>query len=181
MQAHVEVAHRGLLGQPLASIVKTLRIPKEPPAPKDLPVLPRDLVPAYMLLCPPVWSAWRRAPSASQAAARGRRWKRMNMPRSEEEEDEDESAICLEDIKPSSLQDHTACRQYIILRRPVETFLQLSRPQPIQVPPVRPATPPVSIGFDAFAARFEQLDLAGLIDGSGQWPPEPEDESHGSW
>ncbi|KAH9940936.1 uncharacterized protein BXZ73DRAFT_98764 [Epithele typhae] len=45
---------------------------------------------------------------------------------------------------------------FIVWRKPAATFLQLSRPQPFVATCVREEVPPVSIGFDAFAARMEQ-------------------------
>ena len=96
----------------------------------------------------------------------------MNTPRPEPEDDEDEETTPLADIQPFELGEGAELRNYVCFLRPSETFLQLSRPQPMVVPPVPESVPPISMGFEAFAAKFNQLDPLDLIDGSGQWPPE---------
>ena len=172
MQAHMEAAHHHLLGKPLVETVQVLRLSQPSPS-STLPALPEGLVPTYMLFCPPVSLVSQRAPSASQASTRTRRWKRMNTPKPEDdEEDSDEETTPLADIGPFVLGEDAVFRDYICLQKPPETFLQLSRPQPMVVPSVPEPAPPVSIGFEAFAARFNQLEPLDLIDGSGQWPPE---------
>ena len=88
-----------------------------------------------------------------------------------EDDDEDEDAIPLADIAPLDASI-PVFRDYIVLQKPSEPSLQLSRPQQMIVPSVLEREPPVSIGFEAFAARYTELEQAGLIDGSGQWPQE---------
>ena len=176
--AHLRTEHR--FGGSFPTRLPPLRrswTPKTPPR-RSLPPLPPEPVPLYTLLCPPIREKHRKdASTASQAARRGR-WKRMSSRAAplEESEDEDES-MPLPDL---DTQESTAryrdvgieCVEWVVYKSPPEPNLQLSRPQPIIIPPLQEKPPPPSIGYGAFAERFAQLELAGIIDGSGQWPQE---------
>ena len=88
------------------------------------------------------------------------------------EDDEDEPPIPLKDLPSLDLRGPSEIYDFLVRPKPPESWLQLSRPQQVIHPPVPEKPPPPSIGYDAFAARFEQLERAGLIDGKGLWPEE---------
>ena len=167
--------HSALLGQPLADVARTLRSPQAPPQ-RKLPQLPKAPIPTHELFCAPVSPARRRAPGGSQAGRGRGRWKRMDTPKpgtvggGDGDDGDSDDAIPLADLRPLALGRREEFLDYVLRAAPPEAYMQLSRPQQVVAPPVPEVQPPVSVGFEAFAARFERLDLAGLMDGTGQWP-----------
>ncbi|KAI0708870.1 hypothetical protein C8T65DRAFT_649776, partial [Cerioporus squamosus] len=176
--AHLQTEHRfgGSFPTRLPPLRQS-RTPKKPPR-RSLPPLPPDQVPLYTLLLPPVREKHRRAgATASQTARRGR-WKRMSSraaaPDSSSDADEPES-MPFPDLDPQTAyysDRQNECLEWVAYKAPPEPALQISRPQPMIIPPVREKPPARSIGYVAFAEKFAQLELAGIIDGLGQWPQE---------
>ncbi|RPD64267.1 hypothetical protein L227DRAFT_323442 [Lentinus tigrinus ALCF2SS1-6] len=176
--AHLRTEHR--FGGSFPTRLPPLRhsrMPKPPPR-KPLPPLPPDPVPVYTLLCPPMREKHPKAGSTASQAARRGRWKRMGSraPPPEDSDDEDES-MPFADLDPQASTAYycdrgNECRDWVVHKAPSEPSLQLSRPQPMIIPPIPENPLPRSIGYAAFAERFAQLELAGAIDGSGQWPQE---------
>lgn len=93
-------------------------------------------------------------------------------------QDEDESPIPLADLPSVDLRDCPVVYDYVVRPKPPESWGQMSRPQQVVQPPVPEKPPRSSIGFDAFAARFERLERAGLMDGTGIWPEEGWDDEY---
>lgn len=92
---------------------------------------------------------------------------------SAEDEAEGES-LPFADLEPvnygSSEQTFLECRDWLLLPKAPQIYLQQSRPQPMVVPPIAEKPTPKRVGYGPFAERFAQLERAGIIDGSGQWP-----------
>ena len=142
----------------------------------NLKPLPPQPVPMYTLLCPPVHPAARgKTPTASQTNRR--KWRRMNTQvAAAQDEEEEEPAIPLPDLPPVDLRGSPVVYDYVVRPSQPESWKQISRPQQV-IHPAMPEKPPrPSIGYDAFAARFERLEQAGLMDGTGNWPEEGWDE-----
>ncbi|RDX48247.1 hypothetical protein OH76DRAFT_1352794 [Lentinus brumalis] len=153
------------------------RTPKKPPR-RALPPLPHDPVPLYTLLLPPVREKPRRAGSTASQTARRGRWKRMSSraaPPSEASDTDEPESMPFADLDPQASTSYYSspqneCLEWVAYKAPPEPALQISRPQPMIIPPVREKPPAPSIGYVAFAEKFAQLELAGIIDGTGQWP-----------
>ena len=100
-----------------------------------------------------------------------------------QDEEEEEPAIPLPDLPPVDLRGSPVVYDYVVRPSQPESWKQISRPQQV-IHPAMPEKPPrPSIGYDAFAARFERLEQAGLMDGTGNWLEEgwdEEDEGRGS-
>ncbi|PIL25093.1 hypothetical protein GSI_12982 [Ganoderma sinense ZZ0214-1] len=94
-----------------------------------------------------------------------------------QEEEEEEVAIPLADLPPIELRGNPVVFDYVVRMKPPESWKQMSRPQQVIHPPVPEKPPRPSIGYDAFAVRFERLQQAGLMDGTGDWPEEGWEES----
>ncbi|KAI1793569.1 hypothetical protein LXA43DRAFT_1001334 [Ganoderma leucocontextum] len=177
---HLRVAHSDVLHPNHASGSNSIRPLRRPCPPRrgDLIALPSHPVPVYMLLCSTVRPAPRgKTPTASQASRR--RWRRMDtQAAAARDDDEDELAIPLADLPPIDLRGCPVVRDYIVRPKLPESWKQTSRPQQVIQPPVPEKPPRPSIGYDAFAARFERLEQAGLMDGTGMWPEEGWDKEH---
>ncbi|EJF64147.1 hypothetical protein DICSQDRAFT_178651 [Dichomitus squalens LYAD-421 SS1] len=174
LSAHIQTTHFDVLSMDTSQPFHQLRRPHPHPR-EELSALPAYPVPVYKLLCPTVRPARRgKTPTASQGSRR--KWRRMDTqaaaPPEEDDDDDEEPAIPLADLPPMDLRGCPEIHDYFVRPKPPESWLQLSRPQQVVDPPVPEKPPAPSIGYDAFAARFEQLERAGLIDGKGLWPEE---------
>ncbi|KAI0372736.1 hypothetical protein BV20DRAFT_991001 [Pilatotrama ljubarskyi] len=174
---HLQSSHRDLLDGRIPSgspSIRPLRHPF-PHFPEDLPPLPERDIPAFTFSAPVIHP--RRPPRsqtpASSQGGRQRRWKRMATAQPAPA-DEEESSLPLADLPPF---DPKQLPDIPVWRKPPEVALQQSRPQHMIVPPIPEREPPVSIGYDAFAEKFVELEKAGVIDGSGNWP-RPKEEMH---
>ncbi|TFY51881.1 hypothetical protein EVJ58_g10328 [Rhodofomes roseus] len=114
------------------------------------------------------------APTASQAR---RKWNKMRGEGYIGEDDDEESAPfdTLHLLDTKALPDFA--KSIIVRRKPPEPVPQLSRPPRVAIPPIPEKAPPVSSGFGAFQEKYRELEKAGLIDGTGEWP---DDDNNGS-
>lgn len=102
---------------------------------------------------------------------------RATVPGPVDEEDDDRAeAMPFADLAPVSIWSADGelheFHDWQVRRKPPESFMQQARPQPMVIPPVPEKPPPRSMGYPAFADKFLELEKAGIIDGSGQWPSE---------
>ncbi|KAI0334517.1 hypothetical protein GY45DRAFT_1242306 [Cubamyces sp. BRFM 1775] len=138
--------------------------------PESLSSLPEGSIPVYMLTSPIIHPSqlqrgW--TPASSQNGRRGRR-RRMHVEEDASPPAEEESSLPLPDLLPFDLCD---VPEITMRHRQLEPMLQQSRPQHMIVPPVLEPEPPATIGYAAFAARYMELEKAGIIvDGTGIWP-----------
>ena len=174
---HFASIHNDLLNNPAilkTGILKRARTPRRAP-PTQLSNLPPDLPPAPVLthpiLTPSVALARKRGPSQAPTASQARR--NFNKMRGEDfiadEEDEDTPFPELVNLKTEGLKEFT---DFVFLRKPPEEIPPLSRPPRLTIPPIPEKIPPASMGFGAFEKRFMELEKAGLLDGTGEWPDE---------
>ncbi|KAI0658016.1 hypothetical protein C8Q70DRAFT_999477 [Cubamyces menziesii] len=146
-----------------------------PHPPESLQPLPEQPVPAYKLTSPVIRPAQvqrGRTPASSQNGRRGR-WRRMNVGE-DAPPPEEESLLPLPDLLPF---DPSELPEITVRPRQLEPMLRLSRPQHMIAPPVLEPEPPATIGYTAFAARYMELEKAGIIDGSGIWPGQKKADS----
>ncbi|KAH9888939.1 hypothetical protein C8Q73DRAFT_708716 [Cubamyces lactineus] len=142
--------------------------------PESVPPLPEHPVPAYQLTSPVIHPAQLQrgqTPASSQNGRRGR-WRRMNVGE-DAPPAEEESSLPLPDLLPF---DSSNVPEITMRPRQLEPMLQQSRPQHMIMPPVLEPELPATIGYTAFAARYMELERAGIIDGSGIWPGQKKTE-----
>ncbi|CCM00371.1 uncharacterized protein FIBRA_02401 [Fibroporia radiculosa] len=177
---HFNSAHTDLLGEgwpPPLGKLKLVRTPCIRTAyTNDLPAIPSSSTPSYDMVAPHITRALKRPLELSQlqlsSSQRTRKWAKMAVQEPVEEEEDDDMEV-LEDL-PSELalpSGREFFSDFIFRRKPPEPAAQLARPQYIVFLPIR-EEPPVSMGYGAFKARFAELERAGLIDGTGEWPDE---------
>ena len=177
---HFSSVHSDLLNNPAilkTGILKRVQTPRHAP-PTQLSNLPPDLphnsVLMHTILTPPVARARQQGPSQAPTASQVRR--NFNKMRGEgfivDDEDEEIPFPALPKLKPEGLQVFT---DFVFRRKPPEEIPPLSRPPRLAIPPIPEKTPPVSMGYGAFEEKYKELEKAGLLDGTGEWPDEDED------
>ena len=95
-----------------------------------------------------------------------------------QDKDEEDQPIPLADLPLADVQGCPVVHDYVVRPNRPESWKQMSRPQQVIQPPVPEKPPRPSIGFEGFAARFERLEKAGLMDGKGMWPADGWDDEH---
>ncbi|CAL1701809.1 unnamed protein product [Somion occarium] len=144
------------------------------------PPLPSS-IPSWKVTSPLVNPNCKYTPSQSQpTASQGKRhiWKHMQHVTEMPEEDEEEEPLHTT-VAPIEPYLSTPFTQYIIQpTNPLDKDTSLSCHAPL--PPASisppPSPPPIpTMGYSIFTAKYEQLELAGLLDGSGVWVQDPVD------
>ncbi|KAI0666762.1 hypothetical protein C8Q78DRAFT_1056792 [Trametes maxima] len=172
---HISSVHGDLCSRKLLLALRPRWRPY-PPTLNALKPLPASLVPAHIFATHPVLPARLQrgtTPAGSQAGRK--RWKRMHTVQ-EAPREEEESSVPLGDLAPFDAQ--RLPELLYVWRKPPEPVLQQSRPQHMVVPPREEKEAPVSIGYAAFAARFGELERAGIVQGEEARPKEDKDGAH---
>ncbi|OBZ73504.1 Phosphomannomutase [Grifola frondosa] len=172
---HFESNHAELLDTAVeisSSIFRPLRSPKRPTVHKP-PEYPLDVTPSFWALEPDSITRTQRTYRAPTSSQSSRKWSRMDAQDTEDEHKEGDQPF--EDLPVLDTIYLPEVNEFAVRRKPPETTDgQLSRPQPVIYPLIPEQVPPLSMGYVAFADRFEQLEVADLIDGSGVWPADRE-------
>lgn len=181
---HFSSVHSDLLNNHAilkTGILKRVRTPRSAPPtllsnlPPEMPLLP---VPTQTVLMPPVARARQRERS-SQAPTASQVRRNFNKMRGEGfiGDDDDEETIpfpTLAALRTEGMQEFT---DFIMRSKPPEDIPPLSRPPRLTIPPVPEKVLPATMGFPAFKERFREMEKAGLIDGTGEWPEDSEDDT----
>lgn len=172
-------------------LLKPTYHPLRPSALKPPPPLPALAIEPHRLLLPTVVPAPLKADKPpSKVTPLGRKWSKLSAQddadpspgkakgKEKARHDEDEpECVPLDDLPrcPVPAEDEDpdyVAREYVLKRKPPEAWVgaALSMPPALTGPAESPADPPTSIGFDAFQARYLELEKVGLIQGDGVWP-----------
>ena len=180
LSTHFSGVHAGLLNNRAvhkAGLLKRVRTPQRV-SPSRLSHLPPELpltpVLTHTILTPPVARARRRDSELSPAPTASQVRRNFNKMRGEgfiveDEEDEEIPFPPLPVVKTKGRKEFT---DFLFRRKPPEDIPPLSRPPRLVIPPIPEKIPPASVGFGVFEERFRELEKAGLIDGTGEWPDE---------
>ncbi|GBE84452.1 hypothetical protein SCP_0604310 [Sparassis crispa] len=57
----------------------------------------------------------------------------------------------------------------VVQQKLPEPSMQLSRPQYISDLPIPEVPPPLSMSYKVFYVKFQELEKAGMVDGTGEW------------
>ncbi|KZS99534.1 uncharacterized protein LAESUDRAFT_709692 [Laetiporus sulphureus 93-53] len=179
LMPHICDIHMKLVDRPMAENTGRLRPTYRPynPVLQDLPPLPRNNIPIYMVTALPVSKAINPRGQRSEMLSKiTQRSKKMSRKEQEEEDEEEEDAQLFDDLPNIDMEGINMSRAPILQPRSEQLWLQLSRPYSILSSRVEETKPAVSMGYGAFWAEFKKMEEAGLIDGAGEWPDAEEDE-----
>ncbi|KAG6334193.1 hypothetical protein ID866_4893, partial [Astraeus odoratus] len=102
--------------------------------------------------------------TASQATMNGtgnlsRKWSRLDV----QDEDEEHEAITFDDLTPADLRIPHKTVPIDVRKKPPESLVQLSRPQPVIYPPIQSDDVPDSILYSTFSRRVDRLIADGVV------------------
>ncbi|KZT27747.1 hypothetical protein NEOLEDRAFT_1167861 [Neolentinus lepideus HHB14362 ss-1] len=165
-------------------ILKSTWLPLHPRPIKPLQPIPHIEIDHERLLAPTVISTPQKAGQQPGTASKplSRTWSHLSVPDEKEKftnSDEEPESMPFEDFLnlriPTEEDDpEFELPEFIVRRKPPEQSVrQLSVLPPLLnfaagCPELEHT--PASIGFDAFQARYDELEKAGLISGTGVWP-----------
>ncbi|GBE80425.1 hypothetical protein SCP_0301400 [Sparassis crispa] len=151
-------------------VLKSMRQPSRIHIAQLAPI-PSEMTELFHLLSYPVARACKRAQRLSQESRISRKWSRMMAS-----QDTEDSADAQPFDNLTKFEPPANFNDFIVWRKPSEPAMQLSRPQFISVPSIPEVPPLLSMSYKAFFAKFKELEKAGLVDGTGEWPESDEGE-----
>lgn len=155
LENHFRTVHPGIVG---IERLKTLWLPNRPSASPSVPPIPSEPVYSYAISSPHV-SVARRSNQPLVSRPLGRKWSRLD---AQDDEESEPTQIIFSDLPTLDKSSLFQLRDFVIRRKPLESDLWVARPPAMPAMPVHSNTPPLSILFESFARRVDEIDEANL-------------------